>query len=217
MNRKQFLLAALVAAGSAVVIYLLLSAEHLVPLVQVEEGPRPPVRPRGDAPHLTLSGLGQPPEFEGNDLRRHRNRLAEQHRALLAQWRAGRAHLNAVEAVEMELWVARAAVGEVEDAVMHAKLAELFARELERLTKLHANMLAGADQVARAALYVARERHRAGLPQEDPEGRDYETERVAYLAAVKERHERLVDQGVGNREDLKQEYEMLEEEFPPEP
>jgi hypothetical protein len=216
VNRKQFLLAALVAACSGLGLYLFLTAEHDVPLVPVEDAPRAPVSPRGDSPHLTLSGLGQPPDLAGNELRRHRNRLAEEHRARLAAWRDGRATSREVEAVEMELWVARAAVGEISQKEMHAQLAALFERERERLVLLQAKSLAGPDEVARARLYVARERHRAGLPIEDPEGRDYETMRRAYLESVKKRHTSLIEQGAGNREHLAQEYEGLVDEFPPE-
>lgn len=216
MNRKQFLLAAAVALVSGIGLYLLLSMEYQVPLVPLDEAPRPPVRPRGDARHLTLNGLGRPPDLAGNEMRRRRNELAQEHRRRLALWRDGRLPLSEVEAVEMELWVARAAVGEIGEREMHVQLAALFEREYRRLVQLHERMLAGADEVARARLFVARERQRADLPIEDPEGRDYESLRRAYLADVKERHRRLIDQGVGNRENLAQEYELLEEEFPPE-
>ena len=98
---------------------------------------------------------------------------------------------------------------------MHEKLAELFAREVERVTMLHAKGLAGTDQLALVRLYTARERHHAGLPIGDAEGRSYEQMRSAYLQEVKRRHRLLIDAGLGHKEHMDLEFLDLQREFPP--
>ena len=61
---------------------------------------------------------------------------------------------------------------------------------------------------------TARERRLAGLPIDDPEGRDYATLRASYLADWKTRNEALLESGFGTREQLDMEWESLHEDFP---
>ena len=109
----------------------------------------------------------------------------------------------------MSLWVHRGRLHEIDAQTMHRALAELFQREHERLEKLHAQGLAGEDRVKRAALYVARERHRAGEAESG-----YAQERSTYLADLKERHRLLLKSGLGHAESQRAEYEALQAEFP---
>jgi hypothetical protein len=211
VKAPRILPALLLVAATGGLVWLAASGGPEVPLVPVAPGPRPPVV--GDArtaPQVLAGVMDQVPE-RGAALRRRRNALALAHREAVAEWRAGRLPLRRVEELEELLWVARWKVGEVDAHALHRHLAELFEREHRRLKLLAARGLAGQDQVERAALYVARERHRAGLP---PRGKDYETLRRAYLDAFRQRHETLVDAGLGYRQQLRLDMEELTHEFP---
>jgi hypothetical protein len=218
VGRRHLLLLSVSVLGTAALLWVLLAGEREVRLVPVAPAPRPPVRADPGTQPLVLSGYLDPSRLAGNALRRRRNELAEAHREALAAWEAGRRPLREAEGLEMLLWAARRQVGEIDERAFHAELAVLFERELERLERLYEEKLAGEDQVARARLYVARERHRAGLPIDDPRGRTYEEMRSAYLAETKARQERLIELGLGYREQFLVDYAQLEREFaPPEP
>jgi hypothetical protein len=215
--RKPFLAGLLVALGLAAAVYLLFGLERTVQLIPWEEPPRPPVLADPSTTPITLEGLMDPRPQHGNALRRKRNELVREHAAALAEYMAGRRPLREVEAIEIDLHVVRFQVGEIDATEMHRRLAVLFDRERQRIESLHAVGAAGPDQVARARLYVARERHGAGLPVEGPHGEGYEALRRAYIESVRKRHETLVDVGLGHREDLALDLERLEDEFPPVP
>ena len=215
MTGRQILASLLFLAVSVTIAWLVVTSEHRVPLIPVEEGPRPPVAADPRTTAQVLAGVGEALPYQGNDLRKRRNGLAQEHRAALEAWRLGRTSLREVESLEQSLWVARAQVGEVDAQELHLRLAELFERERQRLVQLQEQGLAGEDQLHRAALYVARERHLAGLPVEDAAGRDYETLRRDYLASFRARHETLVEAGLGHREQLHLDLQQLERDFPP--
>jgi len=208
--RKPFLAAAVLVAGLVAIFYLAFSQERVVPLAALVDPPRPPVRADPRSAHITLSGHLPQETDRGNDARRLRNALGERHAQALSDWRAGRIPLRAAEAIEMDLHLARHRLREITDAELHTLLGLLLGREVERLEQLRAKGLASAEHVAQARLYQARERHMAGAKDTD-----YDTRRLAFLAETKQRHERLADLGLGNREQLALEYETLEEEFGP--
>ena len=215
MNARQILLALLLTGASFGVIYLALNTERSVPLIPVEESPRAPVDPDPATKALVLAGLAERIEGEGNELRKFRNALAREHADAIAQWKAGRVPLREVERLEQLLWVARHRIGEIDDVTLHRNLADLFARERDRLVILFERGLAGRDQLQRANLYVMRERFLAGEDPRDAKGRDYETVRREYLESVHERHTTLIDAGLGHRESMRLDLMKLAEEFPP--
>ena len=228
VNPRHLLLAALSVIGIATLAYVMFGESPLVPLVPLEEGPRPPVAANDETKHQLFCGLRGLKEAEraaGADItiakkttnaRRHeRNELAVKHREAIVLWRAGGISLREVESIEQELWVAREHIGEITAKQMHAKLAELFGRETKRLAILHENGHAGRDQLERARLYEAREQHLAGLPLNDPKDSTYEQRRREYLVSVKRRHELLIEAGLGPKEYLGNLYADLKREFPP--
>ncbi|MDA1194674.1 MAG: hypothetical protein O2894_05775 [Planctomycetota bacterium] len=215
MTASRILLALLLTTASFVAGWFVVGQERLVPLSEVEEGPRVPVAPDARTTPQILTGLSGHVKGAGNDLRTRRNELAARHKREVAEWRAGRRTLREVEATEQLLWIARCRVGEITEHEMHLRLAELFGREHERLVILHAQGLAGVDQVDRAALYVAREQHLAGQVVKDAMGRDYDGMRRAYLDQFRRTHEALIDAGLSHREQLKVDLDQLAADFPP--
>ena len=215
MKAGQTFLAMLLTAATFGALALVLSREGQVPLVPVAEGPRPPIAPDARTKPMVLSGLYDRVAGKGNELRRLRNDLAREHREAIQAWRAGEGTLREVERLEQLLWVARHRVGEIDERTMHARLAELFARERDRLVQLFERGMAGQDQVARANLYVARERHLAGEVVRDDDGRDYETMRREYLQDRHDQYKTLIEAGLGHPENMRVDLLKLAEEFPP--
>jgi 3-deoxy-D-arabino-heptulosonate 7-phosphate (DAHP) synthase class II len=208
---RKHVLAALASAAVMAVVLWLAFAERPVPLVPWTAPEYPPVKADPETRPLTLSGLFDARPESGNGLRRLHNDLAKAHDEVLVAYEGGRASQREVEALALDVLVVRWRLGLIEEGEMHRRMAELFDRERRRLESLHASGLAGPDQVERARLYVARERHAAGLPVEG----GYEAMRQAYLAAVRRRGESLHEIGLANRETLRLEYQTLEREFPP--
>jgi hypothetical protein len=186
----------------------------VVPLVEVVPGPRPPIQADPRTRPIALRGLLKRFHAKGNVLREERNLFAERHKEAVAAWRAGTMSLREVENLEQLLWVARFRVGEIDAQALHTHLAELFDREAQRLALLAGQGMAGEDDVRLARLFTARERHAAGLPIGDPEGRDYATLRASYLADWKSRNEALLENGFGTREQFDMEWHSLHEDFP---
>mgnify|MGYP001822089000 CR=1 FL=1 len=215
MNARQILTALLLTGVSYGVFSLRLTTERDVRLIDVEESPRAPVDPDARTKPLVLTGIADRVQGEGNELRKLRNDLARRHSQAIVDWRAGRETLREVERLEQMLWVARHKVGEIDEATMHAHLAELFGREHERLEILYERGLASRAQVERAAMYVARERFLAGEDVRDAKGRDYETMRREYLERVHEYNTALIENGLGHREQLELDLLKLSEDFPP--
>jgi hypothetical protein len=215
VTARQFLLAILLSGASFTVLWLLLGAERQVPLVAVEEGPRVPVAPDPQTTALVLTGLTDRIKGDGNELRKLRNDLAKRHKEAVELWRAGQLPLRQVERLEQVLWVARQRVGEITETEMHARLAELFERERQRLAILYERGIVGPLSLQLATLYVAREQHLAGLPVKDPMGRDYDTMRREYLEGVRVRHQLHISGGLGHHEQMKLDLLKLAEEFPP--
>ncbi len=214
MNVRQFLPAVLFVAAIVALVLLAWVGERPVPLVDVLDGPRPPVSADARTRPIVLRGLMGQFNSTGNELRRERNELAERHRQAVAAWKAGKESLREVENLEQLLWVARFKVGEIKAQELHERLAELFGREARRLELLAEVGMAGPNDVRLARLYTARERSLAGLPSEDPQGRDYETLRSAYLADFKRRSELLLENGLGTREQFDLDWKALQEDFP---
>ncbi len=215
MNARQILLALLLTGCSLAAIMYVLGREGSVPLIEVETGPRVPVVADSQTDAIVQSGLAERITAEGNAMRKMRNDIARQYRDALAAWRDGRMPLRDVEGIEQMLWVARYRTGEIEKQEMHAALAELFTREHKRVKALHERGAAGDTDLAVAAMFVARERFHAGLPIEDPMGRDYETLRREFLEGFRKTNERLIEMGIGHREALQIEFERLARDFPP--
>lgn len=207
--RKPFLAAAALVGGLVAIFYLAFAQERVVPLQPLAEAPRPPVRADPTSTHTTLSGRRPVERDRSNAARRARNALARRHAEALDAWRAGTLPLRAAEAVEMDLHVARHRIGEISDRELHTLLATLYAREVERLEALHAAGGAGKPHLEKARLYLARERHLAGVADTD-----YEARRMKLLADTKARFERLAHLKRGSREHYDLEYETLEMEFP---
>ncbi len=214
MNLRQFLPPVLFVGATVALVLLAWPGERLDPLVEVTEGPRPPVSADDHTRPLVLRGMMDRFPGSGNVVRRARNELAERHREAVADWRAGKLSLREVESVEQLLWVARYRVGEIPAQELHTRLAELFEREARRLELLAERGMAGPHDVQLAHLYVARERHLAGLPSVDPKGRDYAALRKSYLAEFKRRTTLLLEQGLGSKEQNDLEWEALQKDFP---
>lgn len=214
MNLRQFLPPVLFVGAIVALVLLAWPGERLEPLVEVTKGPRPPVSADGRTRPLVLRGLLDRLPGHGNALRRARNELAERHREAVVAWKAGKLALREVEDLEQLLWVARFRTGEVPEQEMHARLAELFARETRRLELLAERGMAGPQDVDLARLYTARERHLAGLPLEDAQGRDYPAMREAYLTEYKRRTALLLENGLGSKEYYDLEWEALQKDFP---
>lgn len=217
MNVRAFLPAVLFLGATVGLVYFGWIHEREVPLIDVVEGPRPPVVADATTRPIVLRGLEERFRTQGNALREERNAIAREHAEAVEDWRQGRRPLREVENLEQLLWVARKAVGEIDARTMHANLAELFAREAQRRELLQADGMASEDDVLRAWLYVARERVRAGQPEPDAQGRDYAAQRTAYLDGWRRRNELLLESGIGTREYLEIEWKALQEDFPPVP
>ncbi|MDJ0523064.1 MAG: hypothetical protein QNJ90_13425 [Planctomycetota bacterium] len=214
MNLRQLAPAVLFVVAVVALVWLAWPGQKPIPLVEVLDGPRPPVSADGRTRPLVLRGLTELFPGGGNVLRRERNELAERHRKAVASWRAGKLSLREVEGLEQMLWVARHKVGELPEQEMHARLAELFGREARRLEILAEKGMAGEHDLALARLYTARERHLAGMQIEDAKGRDYATMREQFLTGTERRNRLLLESGMGSKEHMELEWEALQKDFP---
>ena len=183
--------------------------ERLEPLV---ESPRPPVQ--AEPYRTTLQGRpspGRKPVVEGERaaLVRERNDLAREHRRVVVAYEAGVVSIQDVEEAEMRLLDARHRLGEIDGPTWHRGRAVLVARAVERTSlAVEAGVVPPAD-LERVRLALELERMFSGDADE------YETRRGAFLAATKDRHRSLVEAGRASAKSLQEEYERLEEEFPP--
>ena len=222
MKPKIILLALVTTAGTGFLLYALFGAPRLVPLRPLETPPRPPVVADRSSPAQLLMGLHDPfPESGVEDLvnakRKARNDLAERHAAAVAAWKKGKTSLRTVESIEEMLVVARARTGEITPREMHEQLAFLFEREVERLEKLMKTGHAGAGELARARLYLARELYMAGRADTDPRAAAYPEARARYLADLKGEFDALVESNLAKRAYVDLEYSDLLEDFPEPP
>lgn len=201
-----FLLVAALA-GSAWLLY----EPAPVPLAPLPEAPTAAVTVAPSDAHPTLTGLRIEDERrDDGPSRRARNRLVEKWRQALAGVEDGTVPQRAAERIEMDVWLARAQVGEIDDATAHAEVAKLVARELERLRRLREKEFAAAEDVRAAEMVLARERFLAGEDEQD-----YDARRETYLAERRNHLTSLMRTGLMVREVAKVEIEALEAEFPP--
>lgn len=215
MGGRPILALLVVAAVIAAAILVIASRGRLEPLVALPEPTRPAVAVDPAEPPLNLEGLQTRVTESGNEARVRRNEIVLTLRAALERQDLALAGQREVEDLELSLWVARGRTREIDEQAMHAGLAELVGREYERLAQMSAAGTAGPDSLAKALLYLERERRLAGLPPSPHAGdRDYPDLRQTYLRGVRERHEHLLRQGLKSDEVLRAEYEVLEREFP---
>lgn len=210
MEMRSVIAAAVLVVGLGAVGFLMWDAQP-VKLVLLPEVIHEDVAVDTSAPKPNLLGLRTvaSAHTEGENARIERNRIANSWLAALADLKAGRTTQGAVERLEMELWVQRLHTGEVKATEVHAALAKLMGREVERRRKLFTSGFASEDDVKHAEVLLARERHAAGDPDSN-----YPALRAAYLASRRNHIEVLAREGLMVKDVALVEIATLEEELP---
>jgi hypothetical protein len=215
----MFVLGAALAAGALLIAFRSDSGpDDARALERIEASPRPPVVLEEAVPVLLGRGTSPPPDgevlpaalapSERPALLDARNEAALAHRDAIARYEAGVASTREVELAELVLLDLRYRLGEIDRGAYFARRIEMLSRDLERFRRLAAAGRVSAADVARAALYVARERYLAGMDDA------YVTQRAAFFESVTKGHEALVEAGVASPRETEHLREELESEFP---
>ena len=210
MNVRPLLAAVGLGLG-IVLIGFLMWDRRPVHLIALPDAPRTPVAADPAAPKPSLVGLRTTTSRHntGDAARRERNRIASAWIEGLEGLESGRSDQGQVERLEMELWVQRLHTGEVQAQEVHAALAALFERELERRKLLLAKGFASENDVREAQVLLARERFAAGMASSG-----YATQRATYLEARRKHLMLLAENNLMVRDVAIVEIEALEAELP---